>query len=225
MLNKAYHNEAEIRLAFLNGVKVYDNSPVAEPSGDMGLRRHYSGSGWYKATDTGTVFCKGVPEGEIHIFSDSPEGYVSVYNKQDAKLYGESAAVSNITDMSLLFIDDAGYNRDISSWDTSNVNTMFAMFGAAQSFNRDISSWDVSNVTNMGNMFYVATSFNQDISTWDTSRVKEMGNMFNSAESFNQDLSSWCVPNIFSPPSGFSSPTYTLPKPVWGTCPRGENQV
>ena len=61
MLNKLYHNGVEIKSAFLNGVKVFGTSEVpVEPSGDMGLAKDYSGIGWYKATDTGTVFSKGV---------------------------------------------------------------------------------------------------------------------------------------------------------------------
>jgi hypothetical protein len=46
------------------------------------------------------------------------------------------------------------------------------------------------------------------------------GNNGNSM-SFNQNLSDWCVINIPSIPFNFAnnSPQWTLPKPVWGTCP------
>ena len=174
MLNKLYHNGVEIKSAFLNGVKVFGTSEVpVETSEDMGLAKDYSGTGWYKATDTGTVFNKGVPALETHVFSDSPTEYVSVYTKEDAKLYGERAATSNVTDMSF-------------------------MFSGATSFNQDISSWDVSNVTDLGFMFY-------------------------GAKAFNQDLSQWCVSKIPTKPSefDFSTTAWTLPRPVWGTCPRG----
>jgi hypothetical protein len=45
--------------------------------------------------------------------------------------------------------------------------------------------------------------------------------MFSTAMAFNQDLSSWCVSRIGSLPNGFNTNTtqWTLPKPVWGTCP------
>ena len=174
MLNKLYHKGAEIKSAFLNGVKVFGISEVpVEPSGDMGLAKDYSGTGWYKATDTSTVFSKDVPALETHVFSDSPKEYVSVYTKEDAKLYGERAATSNVTDM-------------------------LSMFEGATSFNQDISSWGVSNVTNMDYMFSDATSF-------------------------NQDLSGWCVTLIPTKPDNFdySAKAWTLPKPVWGTCPIG----
>ncbi|WP_366513687.1 BspA family leucine-rich repeat surface protein [Psychrobacter sp.] len=49
--------------------------------------------------------------------------------------------------------------------------------------------------------------------------------MFAGASSFNQDLSQWCVANIASKPNNFDNDAtaWTKPKPVWGTCPRGEN--
>lgn len=242
--SKLYNNGHDIKSVLLND----DN--VSEPSGDMGLSKDYLGTGWYKATDTGTVFSKGVPALESHVFSDSPKEYVSVYTKEDAKLYGERAAVSNLTDMLSMFEEDASFNQDISSWDTSNVTNMNSMFNGASAFNQDISmwnvgsvvdmffmflnansfnsnisSWDVSSVTNMGYMFYNATSFNQDISMWDVSSVNSMGMdaMFNGASSFNQDLSGWCVTNIPREPAGFGTDVVLILKPRWGTCPRGEN--
>ena len=203
MLNRLYHKGVEIKSAFLNGVKVFGTSEVAvEPSEDMGLAKDYSGTGWYKATDTGTVFNKGVPALETHVFSDSPKEYVSVYTKEDARLYGERAATSNLTNMSIMFYQDT-------------------------SFNSDISSWDVSSVIHMGGMFRETTVFNQDISSWDVSSVIDMGSMFNGAKSFNQDLSKWCVTLLPTKPSSFDylASAWNLPKPVWGSCPRGEDLV
>ena len=203
MLNKLYHKGTEIKSAFLNGVKVFGTSEVpVETSEDMGLAKDYSGTGWYKATDTGTVFSKGVPALETHVFSDSAREYVSVYTKEDAKSYGERAAVSNMTDMSYIFQSNA-------------------------SFNQDISSWDVSNVTDMSGAFSHTSTFNQDISKWDTSSVTDMSGLFYSASAFNQDLSKWCVTISTTEPSYFSSgaTAWTLPQPVWGTCPRGENAI
>ena len=221
--------------------------PVGPNPSEMGLRADYPGTGWYKATDTGTVFCKGVPKLETHVFEEGGLEYVSVYNNADAKLYGERAATSNVTDMLYCFFGGDSFNQDISSWDVSNVTNMEGMFVGASSFNQDISSWDVSNVTNMVAMFREATSFNQDISSWDTRKVTSMSYMFEgassfnqdisswntsnvtgmeymfySATSFNQDLSQWCVPTFITKPSGFDTGTTAwraLPRPVWGTCP------
>ena len=251
MLTKIYYQGAEILSAFLNGVKVFGSDTVpVEPSGDMGLRANYSGTGWYKATDSGTVFSKDVPALETHVFSDSPKEYVSVYTKDDARLYGERAATSNITNMSNMFNNKTSFNQDLSSWDVSNVTDMSSMFFYATSFNQNISSWDVSSVTTIGSMFSnatsfnqnisswdvssvtyaigmfnMATSFNQDISGWDVSSVTDMMSMFYGAAEFNQDLSQWCVTKIKTAPDYFNNNTqkWTLPKPVWGTCPRGEN--
>ena len=48
-----------------------------------------------------------------------------------------------------------------------------------------------------------------------------MDAMFYHARRFNQDLSGWCVGGFAVAPSGFSThaAAWTLPKPVWGTCP------
>ena len=202
-----------------------EDGSVPSESSSTGLRADYPGTGWYKATDTGTVFCKDVPALETHVFSDSPIEYVSVYTDEDAKTYGERAATSNITDMSSMFYEATTFNQDISNWDVSNVTNMSSMFDNASAFNSDISKWNVSNVTDMSDMFYGASSFNQDISNWDVSNVTDMSDMFNGAYVFNQDLSQWCVSNIRSMPQLFDSDAtaWSLPKPVWGTCPRGED--
>ena len=99
------------------------------------------------------------------------------------------------------------------------------MFNNAHNIGSDITGWDMSNVTNMAFMFADCRAFNQDISGWNVSNVTQMHSMFWSAYKFNQDLSKWCVTNITSYPNGFASKAnaWTQPKPVWGTCPRGED--
>ena len=251
-----------------------------EPSnyGPTGLKADYPGTGWYKATDTGTVFNKGVPALETCVFEVDGLEYVSVHTKVDAVTYGARAATSNLTDMGDLFKSNSTFNEDIGSWDVSNVTNMHRMFADCNSFNQDISMWDVSSVTNMNSMFLKATLFNQDLSSWNVSNVTDMGSMFERATafnqdisswdmssvttitsmfsntipfnqdisswdvsnvtdmnymfyntpSFNQDLSGWCVSLIPTKPDGFDSYSnaWTLPKPVWGTCPpRGENPL
>ena len=133
---------------------------------------------------------------------------------------------SNVTDMSCMFRETELFDADLSSWDVSNVTDMSWMFCRVKGFNQDISKWDTSKVTNMNGMFDRAKGFNQDISGWDTSKVKDMVNMFTFADPFNQDLSQWCVSLIKTKPSGFDSGStdwWTKPRPVWGTCPRGED--
>ena len=128
---------------------------------------------------------------------------------------------SSVTDMAEMFDHASSFNQNIGGWDTSNVADMGWMFWGADSFNQDIGSWDTSSVTIMASMFYEASLFNQDIGGWDTSSVTEMDEMFDRASSFNQDLSGWCVTYFSSMPSSFDddADSWTLPRPVWGTCP------
>ena len=134
---------------------------------------------------------------------------------------------SNITHIQYMFSGATSFNQDISMWDTSNVTDMYYMFNGASAFNQPLNSWNVSNVTDMSNMFQYATSFDQPLNSWNVSNVTDMYYMFNGAIAFNQDLSQWCVSNITEHPSIFDlgATNWTLPRPVWGTCPRGENIV
>lgn len=97
------------------------------------LAKDYLGTGWYKATDTGTVFSKDVPEGETKSFKSGGTEYVSVYKPEDAKLYGERAATSNLTDMASLYMNHPS-EVDISSWDTSNVLMMTNTWNSARNW-------------------------------------------------------------------------------------------
>lgn len=74
-------------------------------------------------------------------------------------------------------------------------------------------------------MFSSSAYFNQDISMWDVSNITTMSNMFNGCRDFNQDLSSWCVRPTGREHISFDylADNWVLPKPVWGTCPRGED--
>ena len=133
--------------------------------------------------------------------------------------------VSNVTNMSSMFVNASSFNQDLSAWDVSSATNMAQMFRIASAFNNGgaagIGSWDVSNVTFMGYMFNSAVAFNQNIGAWGVGSVTDMGYMFNNATLFNQNLTGWCVTNISSEPGGFStsSALTTANKPVWGTCP------
>ena len=111
--------------------------------------------------------------------------------------------VSQITDMSKLFLKNNIFNEDISNWNVSNVTNMNGMFYGATNFNQPIGSWNVSNVTNMGGMFYNATNFNQPLgyvdvnnTGWNVSNVTNMMGMFYGASSFNQPIGNWNVSNV-----------------------------
>jgi surface protein len=132
---------------------------------------------------------------------------------------------SNVTNMFVMFNGAVAFNQNIGSWNTGNVTNMGSMFVNATAFNQPIGNWNTSKVTTMNSMFLNASAFNQNISrngnSWNTGNVTNMGLMFNNASSFNQDLSNWCVDKIASTPFNFSvgATAWTLPKPVWGTCP------
>lgn len=129
------------------------------------------------------------------------------------------------TNFDKLFMDGVGIvnsrvnDPDIGLWDVGRITSIYSIFAETE-FNQDISNWDVSNINNMQNAFR-RCPFNQDISSWNVSNVDNMSAILYQNYSFNQDLSSWCVTNITTEPFGFGTSVYTLPKPVWGTCPNG----
>ncbi len=85
--------------------------------------------------------------------------------------------LTNVTNMSSMFIEANAFNGDLSSWDTSSVTNMSYMFIEANAFNGDLSSWDTSSVTNMSYMFYNATAFNQSLASWDMTSVLSVDRM------------------------------------------------
>jgi surface protein len=106
----------------------------------------------------------------------------------------DSPDLSNVTDMSRMFVSATAFNQNINQWDVSNVTNMEYMFQGANSFNQDISNWDVSNVTNMQYMFQ-NSAFNQDLNNWNVGNVTNMNRMFQ-ATPFNQDLNNWDVSSV-----------------------------
>lgn len=135
--------------------------------------------------------------------------------------YGQinSWDVSNITNMSGLFLNKSTFNSSILNWDVSNVTTMASMFSGATAFNQDINPWVTSNVTDMNNMFLNATSYNQDMFNWDVSNVLDMSNMFNGASSFNKALGSW-FPSSVTNMSGMFSSASSYDQPIVFSIPQ-----
>lgn len=99
--------------------------------------------------------------------------------------------------------------------DTSKVESMLSWFAYNEGFtgSPSMGDWDVSKV--------VAPNF--DTGNFDDGFVRT----FYECKSFNQDLSKWCVPKHTGLPGAFDANCVSWPnefKPVWGTCPRGEDQ-
>lgn len=220
---------------------------------EQGPASEYPGTGWYKATDTGVVYSRGVPHGETHTFEGDPVEYIALSDAGlDPTVHGADFqhvlkdfqanlhryAISDVTDLSYALnaynnsvfgYDEEFKEVDLSHWDTSSVTKTIATFATVKNTRiKGLENWDMSKVENMNYMFMdsEAAEFS-DISGWDTSSVNSMEAMFQRAASFNQDLSQWCVPLITTAPERFDSKasSWTLPKPVWGTCPRGEDKA
>ncbi|MEC4115222.1 BspA family leucine-rich repeat surface protein, partial [Myroides pelagicus] len=106
--------------------------------------------------------------------------------------------LSQVTDMSYMFLGATSFNGDLSKWDVSNITNMVGMFQSAVTFNGDLSKWNVSNVTTMEQMFYFAYSFNGDLNKWNVSNVTNMSAMFGNATLFNRSLHSWDLSSVDS---------------------------
>ena len=176
----------------------------------------------YTVSEEGYYDTENVPDGKhkVKMVSERNHGYVGIGGKALLELHN-FPTLSTVTKFNFWSNSISPNLVKVPDSLPINITDIEGMFLGASSFNQDISGWDVSSVVDMNYMFYKASSFNQDISNWNVANVTEMSNMFNSAIAFNQDLSMWCVSQITSTPYYFANNTFnwTLPKPVWGTCP------
>jgi surface protein len=99
--------------------------------------------------------------------------------------------LTNVTDMSWMFVSAEAFNQNINGWDTSNITNMSGMFYGASHFNQELSNWVVNSVTNMSYLFFNASSFNQNIGNWNVSNVDDMSRMFYGADVFNKEIGEW----------------------------------
>ncbi len=146
---------------------------------------------------------------------------------EEVKLYsGYSATAWDIDGTNPRQIDSFHPGEEIVFVTGAQLWALFAMNKSANWEFGELT--DVSNGENFESMFTVCKEFNADISDWDVSNLRAGGLdiMFDGCSKFNQDLSQWCVSQIPSKPYCFdrNCTSWTKPKPVWGTCPRGEDQ-
>ena len=113
------------------------------------------------------------------------------------------------------YVDFTEYNFNVSNWDVSNVTEMSCMFVGCENFNCDLSKWDVSNVMSMEYMFNGCKKFNCDLSRWDVSNVKDMHGMFKDCEKFNSNLSGWKVSNVTDMRGMFNKCSSLQKLPKW----------
>ena len=166
-----------------------------------------------KACDDANVGDTGVINGVTYTVVDEAMLRDMVANEEDVT----KVVTSKVTEMNSMFASVYFY-QNIASWDVSNVTDMSSMFMFANLFNQPIGDWDTSSVTDMEYMFF-QSSFNQPIGNWDVSSVTDMEGMFFMASDFNQDLSSWSVDGVIEC-SGFSdnATSWTLPQPNFTNC-------
>ena len=106
--------------------------------------------------------------------------------------------VSHVKTMNGVFSDCESFNQPLNSWDVSHVTEMYGMFEYCSSFNQPLDKWNVSNVEIMTALFRGANLFNQPLNSWDVSHVTVMGVMFDKAVNFNQPLENWNVSNVMN---------------------------
>jgi surface protein len=107
--------------------------------------------------------------------------------------------LSDVRDMSGMFnyCKSLTGPPNIGQWDVSQVTNMSGMFLNTLSFNQDLSNWDTEHVINMSSMFARAGAFNQSLGNWSLHEQVDMSNMLdNSAidcENYNQTLQQWAI--------------------------------
>ena len=137
----------------------------------------------------------------------------------DASTFNQSLNtwnVSKVTKMKYIFLGASVFNQPLDKWNVSNVKSMSGMFNQDKNFNQPINNWDVSEVTDMSLMFTEANSFNQDIGLWNVSKVTTMNNMFTSAIAFNQPIGTWDVSSVTDMFSMFyNASAFNQPIDLW----------
>lgn len=125
---------------------------------------------------------------------------------------------SQVTNMSGMFKKAAAFDQPLNTWDTSRVTSMESMFAEARMFNQPLNAWDTSQVTSMQGMFFNAKAFNQPLHAWNTSRVKSMKEMFWAARNFNGSVSAWDTSGVTNMDHMFrDARTFNQPLNTWDT--------
>ena len=117
--------------------------------------------------------------------------------------------VSNVTDMSKLFLDFYKFNEPLNDWNVSNVNNMSYMFGGCfvtytdttdKGMFGNIAANFKQSLTNLNNIrvrdVSYCMSFNQPLDKWDVSKATDMSSMFSGCTYFDQNISNWDVRNV-----------------------------
>lgn len=144
----------------------------------------------------------------------------------------------------------ASFNQFINNLDMSNVEVVDDGLENCSAFDQRTDGWYMPKLTSTYGMYYACVSLNspvfqvhagitntewmlgecyvfeKGISGFDMRNVDIATGMLAFMYELNEDLSEWCVP-LIHPEWGnannidFQTFAWTLPKPVWGTCPGG----
>lgn len=139
--------------------------------------------------------------------------------------------LDNVTDASSFLQGASSFNKPLQHLNTAKVENFAWFLAGCGLFDQPMNLLDVSSGTNFNYFYEDCTAFNQPISNWNVSSLININyssglhGFLKNAVSFSQDLSLWCVSAYSEEPNSFNMNGIMTPqqKPVWGTCPRGEN--
>lgn len=98
----------------------------------------------------------------------------------------------NYQTLNYWFANNAVFDQDLSTWDTSNITDLTGLFyNSPFCTGRGIENWNTSKVTSLSDLAYQAAKFNAAIGDWDVSKVTNFNRVFNNAYVFNQPLTNW----------------------------------
>ena len=131
------------------------------------------------------------------------------YLKKEIERQGKNVVicnldVSDIEDLSNLFLIDDKYtdhleSLDLSGWKTDHVRYMSGTFTRLYNLKSiNLSGWNTGNVRDISLMFYDCRKLNElDLSGWKTDNVRNMHGVFSNCESLKSlDLSDWDTHNV-----------------------------
>lgn len=99
--------------------------------------------------------------------------------------------LSGTTNLQYAFSGARSFNRALN-WDVSQVTDMSGMFLGAQAFSQNISDWQTGQVTQMNSMFEGAYAFNADLSAWCVSKINYVPSSFDlDATSWSKPRPNW----------------------------------
>lgn len=101
--------------------------------------------------------------------------------------------VSQITDMTKLFVKLDPHDIDISKWNISNVIDMYWMFYECKNFTgKGLENWNFKKCRDTRGMFFNCKNFDCNVSKWNISNVKYICWMFDGCTNFKGNgLDKW----------------------------------